>query len=199
MLRDMRSLPILAAALLAAAAFQSGAALAAASQPGQISSVRPGEGAPDRTAANMDRTDRKFAEAAAQAGLAEIAAGQLALQRSRDPRVRDYAQQLVTDHQAANAQLQRIASAKRIALPTAPSSQQQRELQSLQRSGSFDKDFLEQMARAHQKAIDLFGHEVKGRHQDAELKDFAQQTLVHLERHLGMAETLEKQSGHLPG
>ncbi|MBK6008242.1 DUF4142 domain-containing protein [Ramlibacter ginsenosidimutans] len=196
----MRSLPFLAAALLAGAAFHPGAALAAPSQPGQISSVRPGEGAPDRTAANMDRTDRKFAEAAAQAGLAEIAAGRLALQRSRDPRVREYAQQLVADHQAANAQLQRIASAKGIVLPTSPSSGQQRELRSLRRSGrSFDQDFLEQMARAHQKAIDLFGHEVKGRHQDAELKDFAQQTLVRLERHLGTAETLEKRSGHLPG
>lgn len=196
----MRSLPFLAAALLAGAAFQSGAAPAAPSQPGQISSVRPGEGAPDRTAANMDRTDRKFAEAAEQAGLAEIAAGQLALQRSHDPGVRDYAQHLVADHQAVNAQLQRIASAKGIVLPTSPSSKERRELQSLQRAGhSFDHDFLEQMVRAHQKAIDLFGHEVKGRHQDAELKDFAQQTLVHLERHLGAAETLEKKSGHLPG
>lgn len=196
----MRTLPYLAAALLAGAAFQSGVAVAAASQPGQISSVRPGEGAPDRTAANMDRTDRKFAEAAAQAGAAEIAAARIALQRSRDPRVRDYAQQLVADHQAAHAQLQRIASAKGIGLPAGPSSQQEKELRSLQHSGSkFDQDFLEQMARDHQKAIDLFGHEVKGRHQDAELKDFAQQTLVHLERHLGTAETLQKRSGHLPG
>lgn len=196
----MRSLPFLAAALLAGAAFQSGSALAAPSQPGQISSVRPGEGAPDRTAANMDRTDRKFAEAAARTGLAEIAAGRLALQRSRNPQVRDFAQQLVADHQAAHAQLQRIASAKGIVLPTSPSSRQQRELRSLQRSGhGFDQDFLEQMARDHQKAIDLFGHEVKGRHQDAELKDFAQQTLVRLERDLGTAETLEKKSGHLPG
>lgn len=196
----MRSFPYLAAALLAGAALQQGTALAAASEPGQISSVRPGEGAPVHNAGNMDRTDRKFAEAAAQSGLAEIAAGQLALQRSRDPRVRQYAQGLIADHQAANAQLQRIASAKGIALPTGLSSKQQRELNALQRAGKdFDKDFLEQMARDHQKAIDLFGHEAKGRHQDAELKDFAQQTLVKLERHLSSATILQKDSGHLPG
>lgn len=196
----MRSLPFLAAVLLASAAFHQGAALAAPAQPGQVSWVRPGEGAPHRTAANMDRTDRKFAEAAAEAGWTGIAAGRLALQRSRDPRVREYAQQLVADHQAANAQLQRIASAKGIVLPSSPSPGQQRELRSLQRSGRrFDQHFLEQMTRDQQKAIDLYGHEVKGRHQDAELKDFAQQTLVRLERHLGAAETLEQRSGHLPG
>lgn len=196
----MRSSHFLSAALLAAAALHQGAALAAASQPGQISSVRPGEGAPARTAATMDRTDRKFAEAAAQSGWAEIVSGQLALQRSRDPRVREYAQHLVADHQAANAQLQRIATAKGIALPSGPSPKHQRDLRALQRSGKdFDKDFLEQMVRDHQKAIDLFGHEAKGRHQDAELKDFAQQTLVRLEKHLADAEMLQKNAGHLPG
>lgn len=197
----MRSLSsYLAAALLAGAALPPAAVLAASSPSRHAAWVRPGQGAPDRTAATMDRTDRKFAEAAAQSGWTEIAAARLALERSRDPRVHDYAQKLVADHQAANAQLQRIASEKGIALPSAPSSHQQRDLRALQRSGAgFDHDFLEQMVRSHQKAIDLFGHEVKGRHQDADLKNFAQQQLLHLERHLGTALTLEKRSGHLPG
>lgn len=200
-MRSLPSLSLVAAALLSGAALGPAAADAAPWQPGQVSSVRPGEGAPARSAGNMDRTDRKFTEAAAQTGWAEIAAGRLALQRSRDPGVRDYAQRLIADHQAANEWLQRIAGNKGLAVPNGPSPQQQRELRALQRSPArdFDKDFLEQMARDHQKAVDLFGHEVKGRHQDAELKDFAQQTLVRLERHLGMAASLQKGSGHLPG
>ena len=195
-----RSFLSLAAALLAGAALQSGIALAAGSEPGQISSVRPGEGAPVRNAGNMDRTDRKFAEAAAQMGITEIAAAQLALQRSRDPRVRQYAQGLVADHQAANAQLQRIASSKGLAPPAGPSPEQARNLRALQHAGrDFDQDFLEQMVRDHQKAIDLFGHEIKGRHQSGDLKDFAQQAMPHLERHLSDALMLQKHSGHLPG
>ena len=93
------------------------------------------------------------------------------------------------------------AQRKGLALPGAPSSKQQKELRSLQRASAkdFDQSFLEQMTRDHQKAVDLFGHEVRGRHQDAELKDFAQQTVVKLQRHLSAATILQKDSGHLPG
>ena len=74
--------------------------------------VNPGQGAPHRDASNIGRTDRNFIADAARAGLAEIAAGQLALQRSRAPGIREYAEVLVKDHQAANARLQQIAAAK---------------------------------------------------------------------------------------
>jgi putative membrane protein len=163
--------------------------------------VRAGEGAPARNAANIGDTDREFITGATQAGLAEVAAGRLALQRSRNPRVREYAQMLVQDHQAANARLQQIAQAKGLKPPTQLSRDRQRDLQDLQRrkDDEFDQAFLRRMVQDHQKAIDLFGHEVKGRHQDGDLKNFAQQTITRLERHLAAAETLQKDSGHLPG
>ena len=163
--------------------------------------VKPGQGAPHRDASNIGRTDRNFLADAARAGLAEIAAGQLALQRSRAPGIREYAEVLVKDHQAANARLQQIAASKGLALPTQPSHGQQRDLQHLQRLAGkdFDDRFLRQMVDDHQRAIDLFGHEIKGRHQDADLKDFAQQTLIGLEHHLAVAESLQKARGQLPG
>ena len=137
----------------------------------------------------------------ARAGLAEIAARRLALQRSRDPALRDYAQRLMKDHAAANARLQRIAASKGVALPAAPSKKQQGDLRELQRvrAKDFEQRFLRQMVDDHQRAIDLFGHEVKGRHQDAALKNYAQQTVIGLERHLAEAQRLRKARGHLPG
>jgi putative membrane protein len=163
--------------------------------------ARAGEHGPARDASNIGRTDRKFIEAAAQSGLAEIALGQLALQRARDPRLRDYARHLVADHQASNAQLQQITAARGLALPTQPARNQLSGLRDLQRlSGdAFDQHFLDAMVRDHQKAMDLFNQEIKGRHEDGDLKNFAQTTVIVLQRHYAEAQQLRKASGHLPG
>lgn len=191
-----RLLP-LAAFVLASSAF---------AQPGPGSTIaqpRPGEPrvqAPHVARGELGRTDRDFIHDAAQSGLAEIAKGRLALQRTRDPRVRDYAQHLVQDHQEANARLAQIAQAKGVGLPTAPGARQQKALRDLQHASGreFDGRFLRQMVDDHQQAIDQFGHEVKGRHQAAELKEFAQQVLPKLEQHMAMAENLQKRRGHMP-
>lgn len=202
----MRSLfPLIAAALACgvavAAPVPANPDAAAVTQRHGAPWVKPGQGAPDRDASNIGRTDRNFMADAARAGLAEIAAGKLALQRSHAPGIREYAEVLVKDHEAANAQLQQIAASKGVRLPTQPSHAQQRDLQHLQRlSGKdFDDRFLRQMVDDHQRAVDMFGHEIKGRHQDAELKNFAQQTLIGLEHHLAIAESLQKHKGQLPG
>ena len=163
--------------------------------------VHSGNNAPVRNADSMGRTDRKFMGAVAQSGLAEVALGQLAMQRARNPRVREYAGQLVADHQATNARLQKLAAHKRLTLPTQPARGQQRDLEAMRKlSGNeFDQRFLDHMVRDHQKAIDLLNQELKGRHQDADLKNFAQDTVIVLERHAGAAQQLRKASGHLPG
>jgi putative membrane protein len=163
--------------------------------------VQPGVDAPQRSGGELGRTDRNFMEKAARSGLAEVAAGRLAMQQARDPAVREFAGQLVKDHEGAHARLQQIAAVKRVTLPTTPDKGQQKALARLrkQRGDDFDKAFLDRMVRDHQKAIDLFGHEIKGRHQDGDLKDFAQHTVVGLERHLADAMRLRKARGTLPG
>lgn len=165
-------------------------------QPGQ-----PRVQAPRAAAGAVSRADRSFVREAAQADQAEIAMGRLAMQRSGNAAVRDYAQHLVQDHQDAGARLGQIAQSKGVALPAAPSNRQQRALQDLRHvtARDFDKHFLRQMVDDHQEAIDLFGHEVKGRHQDADLKEFAEQTLPKLQRHMAGAFALQKGEGHPPG
>jgi putative membrane protein len=198
----MRLASLLAALLTCGACFAQPAAPAPLTpQRSGIPWVGPGNNAPVRAAGSMGRTDRKFMGAAAQSGLAEVALGQLAMQKARDPRVREYAGQLVADHQASNARLQKIAAAKRMVLPAQPARDQQRELASMQKLAAedFDQHFLDHMVRDHQKAMDLFNQEIKGRHQDVDLKNFAQDTLIVLQRHSGEAQRLRKASGHLPG
>jgi putative membrane protein len=193
----MRSLFWIAAATLACGL----PAARAATPQAQAPYVHAGEGAPARNAATMGNTDLKFMTAAAQAGLAETANARIALERSKNPGVRKYAQQLLADHEAAQMRLQKIAEAKGLKLPTEPTRQQQDDTRDLQKhqGEDFDQAFLRRMVLDHQKAIDVFGHEVKGRHQDGDLKNFAQQMVVVLQRHMGEAEKLQTTMGHLPG
>ena len=195
-------------ALFLAAALAGGACLAQPANPAPVTPKRsgmpwvdPGHEAPIRDASNMDRTDRKFMGAAAQMTLTQIALGELAAQRAQSPQVREYAKQLVADQRATGARLQKIAAVKRMALPSQPPRDLQGELGSLQKlSGdAFDRRFLDRMVRDHEKAVDLFNQEIKGRHQDVDLKNFAQDTEIQLTREYGAAQRLRTTSGHLPG
>lgn len=193
-----RLLPFAALVLASSAVF---------AQPGPGSTVaqpQPGQPrllAPHPAPGHLGRTDASFIRDAAQSGAAEIAKARVALQRSRNPAIREFAQVIVRDHQDVNARLAQIARAKGVAMPPTPSAKQLRAVRDLQGAAArdFDARFLRQMVDDHQKAIDQFGHEVKGRHQDSDLKEFAQQTLAKLQQHMSEAIRLQKEMGHLPG
>ncbi len=112
----MRRGCLLSAALIASQA------LASAALAQQTDESRPRQSTIDR--GTRDRHDpqdahamsktvspQSFATQAAVIGKAEIELGQLAAQKSQDQDVRDYAQRMVKDHQAADAKLQKIADA----------------------------------------------------------------------------------------
>src|ERR1700761_549268 len=61
--------------------------------------------------------DRDFLNKAAQGGMFEVKAGQLAAQRAQDPSVKSFAQKIVSDHTAANDQIKALADSKQMPLP----------------------------------------------------------------------------------
>src|ERR1700761_9249710 len=71
-------------------------------------------------AVNSD--DAKFATAAASGGMAEVALGKLALTKTSNAAIKDFANMMITDHGKANDELMAIAKAKNITLPTEPDS-----------------------------------------------------------------------------
>jgi putative membrane protein len=144
--------------------------------------------------ADPSQADKAFATTAAQSGLAEVQAGQLASQRATSPQVKQYGQKLVTDHTQANDQLQQIAQQDNLTLPTQPSATEQHLDQRLTGlSGpAFDSAFVSGEVRDHEQAIALFQREAQsGR--DPALKDFAQKSLPMLRQHLQMALSLNSQ------
>src|SRR5690606_35353229 len=58
---------------------------------------------------DLNETDETFVETAAQNNMAEIEFAEVATTKATDPLVRDFAQQLVTDHTAAQNELKELA------------------------------------------------------------------------------------------
>ncbi|HEX8232750.1 MAG TPA: DUF4142 domain-containing protein [Caulobacteraceae bacterium] len=88
----------------------------------------------------------------------EIQSGQLALQRSRDPQVRAFAQMLVADHNMTTSEVMRAASAARVpAGPPMLTPEQQTMLDRMQRASpaEFDLVFARNQVHAHRMALAL--------------------------------------------
>ncbi len=104
----------------------------ATAQPSDASSTRQGtlmqqegvrdssETSPKSNAAQYDANSaQRFARAAAWGGMKEIRLSQIALQKSDNPQVKQFANHIISDHSAANQQLTQIAQNKGYTLPAA--------------------------------------------------------------------------------
>lgn len=132
-----------------------------------------------------------FYREAAQSGMAEVALGNLALQKSQNEQVRDFAQRMVTDHTASNQELTTLAASKNITLPTDMDAKHRNAMDKLNgMSGTeFDKAYMKQMVKDHEAAVKLFSRQAE-RGDDADTKAFAAKTLPILQDHLQMARTI---------
>jgi len=147
----------------------------------------------EHTMGIQDDNDSDFAVKAADSGLAEVNASEIAKQKAQDQRVKDFAAMMVTDHTKTNEELKSIAAGKNITLPTAPGEAHLKNISDLNSySGAeFDKEYMGLMVDDHQKAVDLFEDAAEGA-DDAELKAFATKTLPALKKHLEQAKALEE-------
>ena len=135
------------------------------------------------------RADTRFMEQAAQSGHAEIQSSQLALDKAGDPRVREFAQQMVDDHNRIDEELRALARVKGADLPDSASLIQKgkTKLLSMSEGENFDKGYLQSMGvTAHRDLLELFSkHAVDA--QDPDIKAFASKQLTTLQHHLDMA------------
>lgn len=136
--------------------------------------------------------DAAFFKDGTSAGLAEVAAAELALQRASDPRVKQFAQQMARDHGQANQELAALARQKGVAPPEAPNAKQQQALEALKaRQGpAFDQAYLGTELADHRDAVSLF--ELAERSTDPQVSAFARKTLPLLRHHLQMVEDLQR-------
>lgn len=132
---------------------------------------------------SLSRSDRNFLEEAAKSGLKEVQVSQVVLAKLATPAARDFAQMMVTDHSAANAELKALAARKGVTLPEA---KERFANKWADKTRNVDRDYIEEMKDDHQDAIKLF--EKGSKSEDPEIAAFAQKTLPALRQHLSQLE-----------
>jgi predicted outer membrane protein len=127
----------------------------------------------------------------ARGNMAEISLSQVAVTRSQNEAVRQFAQMMVTDHTAAGNELQSIATSKSITLPTAMDQKHQSAMTKLgaETGTEFDRDYMKQMVNDHEKMLSLLQKEANSG-TDADLKAFAAKTAPTVQSHLTAARSL---------
>jgi putative membrane protein len=137
--------------------------------------------------------DAKFAVDAANGGMAEVALSKIAEEKASDPKVKEFAKQMVSDHSKANEDLKMLAASKNITLPSAPNEDKQKAAADLgsKSGGDFDKAYVAQMKKDHEQTVKLF-EDAQKQVKDAELKAFIDKTLPVIKAHAEHAKSLSK-------
>lgn len=143
--------------------------------------------------ADANRGDGKvFALSAAAGGMMEVEAANLALKKSKNKTVKDFAARMLKDHGMANKELEKIALGKGLDLPqTLPGdlAAYLKEMNTLAER-AFDVQYMRMMIDDHQKTVSLFTDGI--RLTDPEFKAFAIKTLPVIREHHKMAVEIGK-------
>ena len=146
----------------------------------------------DRSTAVLSPADKHFMMEAEKANVDERAVGRLALQKSQNSEVRDYAQDLVDDHSKALENLVKLMQKQGVNQPSTLKESESQPVSKLQNlSGAeFDREFLSIMVKDHEKAIQKFQNEANTG-QDKDVKDYASDMESTLQKHLDRAKELQ--------
>ncbi len=162
-----------------------------------VSAADPGSAAcaHKREALKAPMTPTAFASAAAQGGMIEVALGGLALQKSNNSEVRQFALKMVQEHGRANQELESLVKREGLILPTKLDAKYDAVVSSLNaKSGAaFDRAYIEHMTKDHAEAVALF--ESASRSSDPALAAFARKTLSTIEEHRQLADRLHASIG----
>ena len=143
----------------------------------------------------ISRGDKDFMEDIAHANLAEVASGRMALEKSQNEQVKQFAQKMIDDHTKAEAELQQLADAKGVKLPTEPSVAQKTKAATLKplTGDTFDKQYIKHAGVGdHENAHKLLA-KVQTKAKDTDLRAYADKTIKAVDEHLDMAKQLEQQ------
>jgi putative membrane protein len=153
-------------------------------------------GAMPLLAFGADNPDASFFKHAAEGGIAEVEAGNLAQSKGNSQAVKDFGAMMVKDHSAANDKLKSIADAEGVSLPTSSSAMQMASKVKLEAlSGdTFDKSYIKNQITAHRRTVALFRKEIASG-SDAQAKAFATETLPTIRSHLKKIEQIAKDAG----
>jgi putative membrane protein len=140
----------------------------------------------------LSEADKMFLHEAAANSVKERSAARVALEKSTDGDVKDYADMLVDDHTAALDDLVRLMEKHGIRQPAdLPEAQHEAvgKLNGLS-GAALDREFINTMVQDHQAAVAKFQQEQTTAHHEA-VREYAKDLLPTLEKHLKEAQELQ--------
>lgn len=140
----------------------------------------------DEKSGTLSRADRKFLETASKSGTKEVIISQDVLPKLVDPKIREFAQMMVSDHGAANSQLAELVSRNGV---TVPAISERIDRKWSEKTKDVDGDYIKVMVDDHEEAVELFQKAAKS--DNAEIAAFAQKMLPSLQQHLAQAKELK--------
>jgi putative membrane protein len=152
----------------------------------------------DKDDDNHTMANQDFVTQASSSNMFEVAAGNLALNKSGNMDVKAFGNHMVTDHGKAGTEMAALATKKGWTIPNALLKKEQANLDSL--SGltgtAFDQKFAAMMVVSHQQTIDLVERASSNNGvPDADLRGFASGKLPTLKEHLQDAQQLQTTVG----
>lgn len=148
-------------------------------------------------AKSLSRADQRLMQDIAKANLAEIQAGKVALEKTQNQEVKNFAQKMVDDHTQALQDLQQVAQAKGVTLPTEPDRKHQTMVKKLQgMSGdAFDRSYMAQGGMADHRNTHRLLQQAQSRAIDPDLKALVAKTVPVVDQHLSLAQQLQATMG----
>lgn len=140
--------------------------------------------------------DKIFVRAASEGGVAEVEFGKLALAKSNDSGVKEFAQRMVDDHTLMNTKMEPIARSMGVTSPKHLNKADQAEYDKLNglAGADFDKEYITFMLKDHRKDLHEFRRAAATAGQQ-DLKDAAENGTKVIWEHLKMVEKLARANG----
>lgn len=128
----------------------------------------------------------------ARADLSDIDVARLAMKKSENSDVRDYASMIQKDHTTALEDLSDLMKDKNVPVPekATADARQDLSLMSTLSGAEFDREFINVMVADHQKAVDMSRDQLRIA-QDPDLKKYIEDRLPQLEMQLESAQRLQ--------
>jgi putative membrane protein len=148
-------------------------------------------------AANEKPTDPQIAAIVVAANQVDIDAGKLAQSKTKDPAVKGFAQQMITDHTGVNKSATDLVKKLNVKPEPNDSSKgliadgqkKQKELKKLN-GAEFDKAYVDHEVAYHQSVLDTIDKTLIPNAQNAELKDLITKVRPNIAAHLEHAKQL---------
>jgi putative membrane protein len=136
--------------------------------------------------------ERKFLMKAAEGSTNEVALSRVAVERAQDPQVREFAQRMITDHEALNMKVKDLAGRKNVDISEAVQKGMEKDVDSLRHksAANFDQAYLDDMVSGHKDVIELFEKAAMDA-RDMDIATLASETLPTLFEHYRHARHLD--------